>query len=133
MNKLLGKVMVFAACAIILLHAVVPHHHHECCGESDIFHACEHHDGHDHESHPFDTCMLQEMLSHLVISTRDDQNEQAVVAQPLTQALMPVWTDMGAALDEPLACPVRFPHGASVPLPKGTANPSSPLRAPPAC
>ena len=75
--------MIMMACVIIMLHAVVPHHHHDCheargltfeteltchC-DSD----CDHHDGNHHSHHPFCSCLLQEMLSNLVISTSDDE------------------------------------------------------------
>lgn len=78
--------MLLLAYGIILMHAVVPHHHHDCCGERGIVfedeltctcdeHAhegCCHHDA-EESHHPFDMCRLQDLLSHLVISTRDDK------------------------------------------------------------
>lgn len=54
MRHLTAKTLVTLACAIILTHAVVPHHHDDGDGE----------EGH---------CKLAEMLSHLVISTKDDE------------------------------------------------------------
>ena len=72
--------MVSLACAIILLHAVVPHHHADDCLGGECFFCTEHHHGHCHHHHsdgdghsPLDCCKLQEMLSHLVLSTKDDE------------------------------------------------------------
>ena len=79
------------ACAIILLHAFVPHHHHDCKGEAGLVFETEvachcHHDGCPegdcgHSHHPFDMCKLAEMLSHLVISTKDDEATFAVMVK----------------------------------------------------
>ncbi len=84
MNHLAAKILVMLACSVIMLHAFVPHHHHDSeAGGGLIFETelgchCDA-DGHDHSCHhshshhPFDFCLLQEMLSHLVLSTNDDQ------------------------------------------------------------
>ena len=95
MKQLLAKILVSLACAIILLHAFVPHHHHDCEGQQGLIYECEvachcdcsHHDfphGQNHHSHhPYSTCKLAEMLSHLVLSTKDDNNHlQWVPASP---------------------------------------------------
>lgn len=85
MKHLLAKILVSVACAIIMLHAFVPHHHHDCDGEGGMVFETEldchcnescphHHDEHHHSHHPFDVCLLQEMLSHLVLTTNDDQH-----------------------------------------------------------
>lgn len=43
-----------------------------CCEEHDHSHSdCCHHDG--DSKHPFDLCQLQELLSHLVLNTKDDK------------------------------------------------------------
>lgn len=78
--------MVSLACVIIFTHAVVPHHHHDCGDEGGFVFETElachcHHDhsgcpegkdcGHSH--HPFGMCKLADMLSHLVIGTKDDE------------------------------------------------------------
>lgn len=75
--------MITVACTIIMLHAVVPHHHHDCheakglTFETEVACHCDcdhnHHDCGHHSHHPFNVCLLQEMLSHLVISTSDDE------------------------------------------------------------
>lgn len=69
--------MFSLACAIIMLHAFVPHHHDDCCGQPECFFCSEHHHNHeahhhDHESNS-DPCKLQDMLSHLVLSSRHDE------------------------------------------------------------
>lgn len=85
MRHLVAKILVFLACAVIMLHTFVPHHHHDFeAGGGVIFDTdfgcqydgdCRHHgcDRPHNSHHPFDICLIQEMLSHLVISTSDDQ------------------------------------------------------------
>jgi len=88
MKHLTAKISILIACAIIMLHAVVPHHHHDCEeGAGLVFETelcchcdsdCSHHDcDHRHSHHPFDICLLQELLSHLVFSTSDDHFSMA--------------------------------------------------------
>ena len=80
MKHLVQKAMISLACAIIMLHAVVPHHHHDSCDakglvfENEVACHCDydHHDADHRSHHPFNICLLQEMLSHLVFSTCDD-------------------------------------------------------------
>jgi len=85
MKHLTAKILITLACSVIMLHAFVPHHHHDFeAGGGLVFETelgchcdcdCHHHDcdHHHHSHHPFDICLLQEMLSHLVLSTNDDQ------------------------------------------------------------
>lgn len=127
----MAKIMVSVACAVIMLHAVVPHHHHDCCNAMGLTFEtelachcdCNHHldcnhsnDCDHHSHHPFNICLLQEMLSRLVISTSDDHfasaaffkaesNQFIVLALPLSQPelLVPiqpnrhVWWSSGTA------------------------------------
>ena len=88
MRHLVAKLMISLACAIIMLHAVVPHHHHDCSdAKGFVFETevachceCDHHEcDHRHSHHPFNTCWLEEMLSHLVISTYDETNYVAYI------------------------------------------------------
>ena len=71
-----AKMMMVMAGCIILLHCVVPHHDHDdCCGglvfENEL--TC-HHDHHNHDcDHPDGCCKLQDLLSQLVISTKEDK------------------------------------------------------------
>lgn len=81
----MAKILVLLACSVIMLHAFVPHHHHNFEAGGGLFFdagmGCQcdggcHHPGsdcHHHTHHPFDICLIQEMLSHLIISTGDDQ------------------------------------------------------------
>ena len=126
MKHLVAKIMIMVACAIIMLHAVVPHHHHDCHDvkgltfETEVACHCDldhnHHNCEHHSHHPFNICLLQEMLSRLVISTSDDHfasaaffkaesNQFIVLALPLSQPelLVPiqpnrhVWWSSGTA------------------------------------
>ena len=92
MRHLTAKIMVSLACAIILTHAVVPHHHHDCdegggfVFETELACHCHHDDCPDgkdcgHSHHPFDMCKLAEMLSHLVLSTKENETAFALSAQ----------------------------------------------------
>lgn len=76
MRDIIGKTLMLLACSIIMLHAVVPHHHHCCADELGFVFEDEvecHCDGdHHHSHHPFDTCKLQDLLSHLVLTTKDE-------------------------------------------------------------
>ena len=100
MRNAVAKIMSLLACSIILMHAFVPHHHHDCEGGMGIVfedeinchcdcdhhdhHSCAHHHGGSH--HPFEVCLLQEMLSHLVLSTNDDEQYLAALIQAEAQA-----------------------------------------------
>ena len=101
MKHLVAKVMISLACAVIMLHAVVPHHHHDCCGEVGFVFEnemachcdeschdmdCEHHHGHSH--HPFDICLLQDMLSHLTLSNTDDRYYFTALIQAEAQGFL---------------------------------------------
>ena len=71
-----AKVLMAAAWCIIMLHSVVPHHDHDRCGSGLVFEneldcQCDHHD-HDCDHHD-GCCKLQDLLSQLVISTKDDK------------------------------------------------------------
>ena len=149
MKHLTAKIMTTLACAVILLHAVVPHHHHDCVGEGGFVFETEltchcdcDHDGdydhddcdHRHSHHPFDTCKLAEMLSHLVLSTKEDEamlatcvkadvHDLFVLIAPLAQtelSLMEVTAER------------RFSDGGDFRLPQAPALGLHPLRGPPA-
>lgn len=154
MKNLVGKVMMCLACAIIMMHAVVPHHHHDagcgvglvfeteigchCDDEQDVDGCATHHRDacchHDHGSkHPFDVCKLQELLSHLVLNTKDDKM--------LLAALLPVLShdfqvDLFIPADSPLllaqteGCGWRCTVG-EVPLPNCPAASAVSRRGPP--
>lgn len=77
MKHLGAKIMLWTACAVIMMHAFLPHHHDECCDVVECFFCSEHHHEHDAQPHEKDTaddsCKLQDMLSHLVLSSRNDE------------------------------------------------------------
>lgn len=99
-TKIASKMLMVLACAIILMHAMVPHHHHDSCGivgivfEDEVTCHCdeeavpcqqcaEHHSmshSHDHSHHPFDLCRLQDLLSKLVISSKEDETYLALAS-----------------------------------------------------
>lgn len=87
MKHLVQKAMISLACAIIMLHAVVPHHHHDCHNaigltfETEVGCHCDsnHHHDHRHTHHPYNICLLQDMLSHLEFSTCDDHLSSAAL------------------------------------------------------
>lgn len=142
--------MTILACAIILLHATVPHHHHDCADlagfvfETEINCHCSHehhadgrsHDCDDHHSdHPFDICHLADMLSHLVLSTKEDDNLFAMVVKAEVHNLfLAVLPTMDAAITTPdsgLAKLANLDKPWSLPLPPLAGGHS--LRAPPMC
>ncbi|MBQ5975416.1 MAG: hypothetical protein IJL48_06895 [Bacteroidales bacterium] len=129
------------ACAIILLHAMVPHHHHDCEGMAGLVFEtemachcdCDHHDcDHHHSHHPFNTCGLQDMLSHLVIAPYDETSLvayiQAEVHDCFVMAVPPVLIDL-PGLDYATGS-VLWHHGA-VPLVGAPVLGANALRAPP--
>lgn len=90
MRRVISIVMIALANIIILVHAVVPHHHHDCRGiEGLVFEnelTCSCNEGecrechtsdchrHRHRSqHPFGNCKLQDLLSKLVLNSRDEK------------------------------------------------------------
>lgn len=136
MKSLTAKIMVSLACAIIFMHAVVPHHHHDCDGERGFVFETEldchcHHDGdgcasHDdatHSHHPFDMCKLAEMLSHLVLSTKDDETLFAALFKadvhelfygmaytPLEETLLTLANSQGHSLPAPASLLPKTPY-----------------------
>ena len=128
MKHLVAIVMVSLACAVIMLHAVVPHHHHDCCGTVGLVfedeacchcdeachdRACEHHHG-QHSHHPFDNCLLQEMLSQLTLSNTDKYYFAALIkaeAQGFLLLFLPA-EQSGAPLPA-LGLPFRWPAVAA--------------------
>lgn len=82
MKRFLSNMMVLVVVCIIMLHAVVPHH--DCCGEegvvfgADVACHCNHH----HEDQEHHNCLLQDLLSKLVISQKGDETSMAVMTTP---------------------------------------------------
>lgn len=134
--------MVSVACAIIMLHAVVPHHHHDCCDAKGLTFEtelachcdCDHHDGDRHSHHPFNICLLQEMLSHLVISTSDDHLTTAALIKAESNQFIVLALFIPQLEQWAPFLPVRpvwWPTG-STPLVSAPAEDANGLRAPPA-
>ena len=143
MKHLMAKIMVFVACAIIMLHAVVPHHHHDCCEakgftfETELAchcHCdCDHHDNDHHSHHPFNICLLQEMLSQLVISTSDDHLTAAAIikaeANHFIVLAIPCLPSVG--LTPVLPVQIMWWPSGSAPLTPAPVLGANGLRAPP--
>ena len=144
MKHLLAKIMTTMACAIIFLHAVVPHHHHDCGEESGLIfeteitcHCSHHHhsdDGNEHSDHPFGICHLADMLSHLVLNTKEDEQLFSLLVKAEAHDLLSVALPAtGLTCCEPV-CHRRLYY----PVDRTPALPVSPLacgqglRAPPA-
>ncbi|MBP5541731.1 MAG: hypothetical protein J6X88_08805 [Bacteroidales bacterium] len=144
MRHLTEKIMVSLACAIILTHAVVPHHHHDCGDEGGFVFETElachcHHDdcpdgkdcGHSH--HPFDMCKLAEMLSHLVLSTKDDEAAFALSLKADVHEIFDLFAQASLPASSETAlsscCHLRRPSEAVLPVQPAVGGMS--LRAPP--
>ena len=138
--------MITLACAIILLHAIVPHHHHDCADaaglvfETELNCHCSHqHHSHDcddhHSDHPFDICRLADMLSHLVLNTKEDDNLLTLVVKAdVYHFFWAVLPTMDAAITAPESGLTTFADSDkpwSLPLPPLADGHS--LRAPPLC
>ena len=150
MKHLTAKIMITLACAIILVHAIVPHHHHDCAEErgfvfeTEINCHCSHqHHPHDcnnncndhHSDHPFDICRLADMLSHLVLNTKEDDNLIAWVVKVevhnLLSAVMPTMGTPISTAESELSTLSSPDAPWSLPLPPLTGGHS--LRGPPMC
>lgn len=138
--------MVSLACAIILTHAVVPHHHHDCdegggfVFETELACHCHHDhsgcpDGKDcgHSHHPFDMCKLADMLSHLVISTKDDEAAFALSLKADVHEIFDLFAQASLPASSETAlsscCHLRRPSVAVLPVQPAVGGMS--LRAPP--
>ena len=140
--------MIRTACAVILLHAMVPHHHHDCADEAGIVfetelncHCNHQHYSHDcsndcdehHSDHPFDCCRLADMLSHLVISNKEDEHLLAIAIQGEMSDLMAALLPESMVVSVPTGCPHSLYSYAftawALPLPPLSGGNS--LRAPP--
>ncbi len=150
MKHLTAKIMITLACTIILVHAIVPHHHHDCADvrgfvfETEINCHCSHqHHSHDcnnncndhHSDHPFDICRLADMLSHLVLNTKEDDNLIAWVVKVevhnLLSAVMPTMGIPISTAESELSTLSSPDEPWSLTLPPLTGGHS--LRGPPMC
>ena len=150
MRHLSAKISITLACAIILLHAVVPHHHHDCadeagfvfeteinchCSHQHLQHGCNDECNDHHSDHPFDICRLADMLSHLVLNTKEDEQLMAQVVKAevhdLLLALLPNSGEAVKLFDSECSLSTNFDVPWALPLP--TLAGSHSLRAPPLC
>lgn len=150
MKHLTAKIMITLACAIILLHAIVPHHHHDCadaagfvfetelnchCSHQHHPHDCSHDCDNHHSDHPFDICRLADMLSHLVLNTKEDDNLLSLVVKAevhnLFLAVLPMMGATITATESGLTTLASPDQPWSLPLPPLAGGHS--LRAPPLC
>lgn len=108
MKQLLGKIMMFLACAIILVHASIPHHHHDTyCTSGFVFEnelTCQScgnelcncindgelccHEHNDQSHHPFNRCKLQDLLSQLVLNNDEEKLMQFTLRPNLIPILL---------------------------------------------
>ena len=147
MKNLTAKTMIILACAVILLHAVVPHHHHDCAGEvgfvfeTEINCHCshQHHQHNDcdehHSDHPFDLCRLADMLSHLVLNSKEDEQMLAMVVKAEVHDLMVAVIPNVVSVPMPAICRHAMAEGSAAPwaLPLPPLAGGHSLRAPPVC
>jgi hypothetical protein len=146
MKHLIAKIAISLACAIILLHAIVPHHHHDCANERGLIfeteincHCSHQHHTHDcdehHSDHPFDICRLADMLSHLVLNTKEDEHLMAQVVKAEVHDLMTAFLPSRNAIIAATGCHCLMPAQPDVPwtLPSTSLAGCHSLRAPPLC
>ena len=128
------------------MHAFVPHHHHDCADkvgfvfETEInCHYNHQHHTHDcdehHSDHPFDICRLADMLSHLVLNTKEDDNLMALVVKAdvyhLVLAILPTTDAAIVAAECCNTSPAHPDMSWALPLPPLAGGHS--MRAPPLC
>ena len=142
MKRTAAIIFLILANFIILVHAVVPHHHHyhddiyyihnhadDCCNSSIFFSLTHDSDDCSHDDSEKDFCKLQDLLSKLVLNTKE--REAFITALEadfqdyyIAQLLM---SDMEQEVEQHTYKPYIFylPHSEVVALPL--------LRAPPYC
>lgn len=140
MKRKMAILFIMLANFIILAHAVVPHHHHHediyfhhnaggCCNSSVLFSFTHNDDDCSHNDSERETCKLQDLLSKLVLNTKE--REAFITALEadfqdyyIAQLLM---SDMEQEVEQHTYKPYIFylPHSEVVALPL--------LRAPPYC
>ena len=104
MKRTTAIIFLILANFIILAHAVVPHHHHyhddiyyihnhadDCCNSSIFFSLTHDSDDCSHDDSEKDFCKLQDLLSKLVLNTKereaaDRKNDFAMIEFGLSDA-----------------------------------------------
>lgn len=89
MKRKAAILFIMFANFIILAHAVVPHHHHHediyshhdtgCCNSSILFSLTHDDDDCSHDDSERETCKLQDLLSKLVLNTKERESFVAAV------------------------------------------------------
>lgn len=89
MKRKAAILFIMLANFIILAHAVVPHHHHHediyshhdtgCCNSSILFSLTHDDDDCSHDDSERETCKLQDLLSKLVLNTKERESFVAAV------------------------------------------------------
>ena len=138
--------MISLACFIILVHAFVPHHHHDFDNSvCFVFHSSHHDDSHTcgsdacdfsdgcrHEDKsPFELCKLQELLSCLVLSNREDDDFLCVQMSDVDWILLHSFGDLNAPVASEIL-PTGFDQNGWTVFCEDYPNASA-FRAPPVC
>lgn len=148
MRYIASVVMLVLANIIILVHAVVPHHHHDCrgadgfvfeneltcsCDESECgeCHETDCHEHHRHTHHPFGNCKLHDLLSKLVLNTKDEKFLSASLQLPVFDFSNAGFQQIKMSVPETEVF-VSKAVPANERIPDGTHCLSCALRAPPA-
>lgn len=141
MKRKTAIVFIILANFIILAHAVVPHHHHhediyfhhdkDCCNSFILFSLGHDADNCSHDDSEKETCKLQELLSKLVLNTKERENFVSALESDfqdyyIADLLLPT---VGMI---PQIYKVKYrPYYVALPQSRGISSPS--LRAPPSC
>ena len=139
MKRKTAIVFIVLANFIILAHAVVPHHHYHddiyshhdkgCCNSSILFSFGHNADDCSHDDSEREACKLQELLSKLVLNTKERENFVAALESDfqdyyIANLLLPNMDVM------PQIYKVTYtPYGVALPQNGAVSSPS--LRAPP--
>ena len=143
MKKTIAITFLLLANFIILVHAVVPHHHHydenifhhnsDCC-ETDRFSlACEEESHNHNDDSQKDTCMLQDLLSKLVINTKEKESLAHVVESDIQNYYIADLFIVDSNIEQPMKETVSEYKPYRLQLPSNEVLSSPSLRAPPCC
>lgn len=141
-KKTTAILFLILANIIILVHAVVPHHHHfgnevfshsssDCCHEFSLLSlGCENDDCSTNDSEN-NTCRLQDLLSKLVLNTKERESVAHAVESDYQDYYIASWSLPNTALYLEAKAMMYNPYTFHLPSIQAFAEPS--LRAPPSC
>jgi hypothetical protein len=142
-KKTTAILFLILANIIILVHAVVPHHHHfgnevfshssaDCCHHefSLLSLGCENDDCSTNDSEN-NTCRLQDLLSKLVLNTKERESVAHAVESDYQDYYIASWSLPNTALYLEAKAMMYNPYTFHLPSIQAFAEPS--LRAPPSC